>query len=729
MQILDEESIFHQAIEIENESDRNEFLNKACFNDVDAKRRLCDLVNMHFRNGHILDETRDCGLLTARAADVPDVGSKIGPYKLLQQIGEGGMGIVFMAQQTEPVKRKVALKVIKIGMDTRRVVARFESERQAMAMMDHPCITKIHDAGATASGRPFFVMELVRGKAITKYCDEHRLSLRQRLQIFVQVCGALEHAHQKGIIHRDIKPNNIMVTNHDGRPTPKIIDFGIAKAVNDPLTDKTLFTKYGEMVGTPLYMSPEQSELCEPDVDTRTDIYSLGVLLYELITGTTPFHSLKQKSYHDICEAIRSTEPQLASTRISQLGDTVDQISNDRGTDVRSLQRFVRGELDWILMKCLARDRSQRYQSAGELAREIERYLHGELVEAAAPTWRYRAQKFAVKHKAGVGVAAAFATLLFATTLFSSVMAIKANDAHELANSRLKLVEEQRDRALAAERELAELERTQRNRVALLQGASDHNARQLKRLILKPRSAGDGAVGAITRPAFQVKPMGSYWKTSTNSFSENEVATAVTVRSPMQMNFKGATNQRMTGLNQLNQAELNSLNHVAVNTQGNSSPQGTWTFCQDQESANIEVIVVAGEQECEESLLKSILANQRKAFGHRDVIVARTLQQLGELTSGEQNWKESEQYFREALEILKESGPDKRQLDQIRAKLVNALEQQGRLQKVVDEFKELKHDFEHSEIHDEVTGFLKNMKLKIGDSDRDSESKPNQPHD
>ena len=253
-----------------------------------------------------------------------------------------------------------------------------------MALMDHPCITKVLDAGATEAGRPYFVMELVRGKSVTTYCDEKQLSLRERLKIFVQICNALEHAHQKGIIHRDIKPNNILVTNHDGQPTAKIMNFGIAKAVNDRLTEKTLFTNYGEMVGTPLYMSPEQAEMSEPDVDTRTDIYSLGVLLYELLTGTTPFYNLEKTSWQDIRDAIRSREPQLASTRVNNLGITEQQISRNRDTDTRSLHRFIRGELDWILMKCLAQDRNLRYQSAGQLAREIERYLNGEPVEAAA---------------------------------------------------------------------------------------------------------------------------------------------------------------------------------------------------------------------------------------------------------------------------------------------------------------------------------------------------------
>ncbi len=327
MQNLDQEFVFQQAMMLRIPTAQNEFLERSCRGDSESRKRIGQLVDLHFSSGQILDKTRAYRSNSQSSAAVPDVGSMIGPYKLLQEIGQGGMGVVFMAQQTVPMKRMVALKVIKIGMDTRRVVARFESERQAMALMDHPCITKVLDAGATEAGRPYFVMELVRGKSVTTYCDEKQLSLRERLKIFVQICNALEHAHQKGIIHRDIKPNNILVTNHDGQPTAKIIDFGIAKAVNDRLTEKTLFTNYGEMVGTPLYMSPEQAEMSEPDVDTRTDIYSLGVLLYELLTGTTPFYNLEKTSWQDIRDAIRSREPQLASTRVNNLGITEQQIS------------------------------------------------------------------------------------------------------------------------------------------------------------------------------------------------------------------------------------------------------------------------------------------------------------------------------------------------------------------------------------------------------------------
>ena len=680
-EMIDEESVFHQAIEIKETSARNVFLEKSCIDQPDARQRLAELIEMHFGAGkgrrNILDETQVCTFNPGGTANVPAIGSQIGPYKLLEEIGEGGMGVVFMAQQSEPVKRKVALKVIKIGMDTRRVVARFESERQAMAMMDHPCITKIFDAGATEFGRPYFVMELVNGSSITSYCDQHRLNVRQRLEIFVQVCNACEHAHQKGIIHRDIKPNNILVTNHDGRPTPKIIDFGIAKAINDPLTDKTLFTNYGEMIGTPLYMSPEQSELSQPDIDTRTDIYSLGVLLYELLTGTTPFHNLKKKSWHEIGDAIRSHEPQLASTRINNLGDTDRKISTNRDTDVRSLRRFIRGELDWILMKCLARDRSRRYQSAGELSREITRYLNGDLVEAAAPSWTYQTQKYIARHKTFVAVAASFAAILIAGTVFSSMMALKANSAEQLASRRLDLAIKERDRALIAEKQLAELERKQRNRIAFHQAASSHNADMMKKFIAET----PGVESRIApRPAIQLRPLGSYWKSKQNFPKGNPTITG-----------------------------MRSNNSVGSLPENQSR---TWMF-DDGQGDNIEVIVAADDTENQESLLKSILHHQRQAFGGQDVLVAQTLNQLGELTSDRQKWKQSEQYFREAVEILKKSADDTEQLSSIRQKLANALRKQGDLKKVVAEIQVIKEEIQESETYGKLNGLFENLKSSI----------------
>ncbi len=333
-----------------------------------------------------------------RCGETP--GTSIGPYKLLQQIGEGGMGTVFMAEQTEPVRRKVALKVIKPGMDSQPVIARFEAERQALAMMDHVNIARVLDAGTTEAGRPYFVMELVHGVPITKYCDDNHLTPRQRLELFVPVCQAIQHAHQKGIIHRDIKPSNVMVTLYDGKPVPKVIDFGVAKATEQKLTERTLFTQYGTMVGTLEYMSPEQAEMSALGVDTRSDIYSLGVLLYELLTGSTPLthKRMKEAAYAEILRMIKEEEPPRPSTRLSDSGEALASISAQRKTEPAKLTKLVRGELDWIVMKTLEKDRDRRYETAKDFAADVQRYLNDEPIQARPISMRQRVWRWYSRH-------------------------------------------------------------------------------------------------------------------------------------------------------------------------------------------------------------------------------------------------------------------------------------------------------------------------------------------
>src|SRR5262249_6082793 len=312
----------------------------------------------------------------------------IGPYKLLQQIGEGGFGAVFMAEQTQPVRRMVALKIIKPGMDTRQVIARFESERQAPAIMDHPNIAKVLDAGATDSGRPYFVMELVKGVPVTEFCDKNHMPADQRLKLFQDVCHAVQHAHHKGIIHRDLKPSNVMVTLHDGVPVVKVIDFGVAKATVQKLTERTLFTAYGQMIGTPAYMSPEQAEMSGLDIDTRSDVYSLGVLLYELLTGTTPLETrrLREAGYAEMQRLIREEEAPRPSTRLSSLGESATVFAGNRGTDVKQLARLLAGDLDWIVMKSVSKDRNRRYGTPAMFAEDIERYLRRDAIAARPPS-------------------------------------------------------------------------------------------------------------------------------------------------------------------------------------------------------------------------------------------------------------------------------------------------------------------------------------------------------
>jgi serine/threonine protein kinase len=360
------------------------------------------------------------------------LGDRIGPYKLLERIGEGGWGVVYMAQQEQPIRRLVALKVIKLGMDTRQVIARFEAERQALALMDHPNIAKVLDAGATEAGRPFFVMELVRGVRITEYCDQNQLATKERLELFIQVCRAVQHAHQKGVIHRDLKPSNILVTVNDSRPVPKIIDFGIAKATQERLTDKTLVTAFAQFIGTPAYMSPEQVVMTSLDVDTRSDVYSLGVLLYELLTGRLPFATdeLLAAGLEEMRRTIREREPLPPSTRLSRMTPSdLTNVARARQSDPARLQGVLRRDLDWIVMKCLEKDRSRRYDTASGLARDIERHLGDEPIMARPPSRLYRWQKTVRRHWVGLSTAAAILLSLAIALVVSTVEAIHARRA------------------------------------------------------------------------------------------------------------------------------------------------------------------------------------------------------------------------------------------------------------------------------------------------------------
>jgi serine/threonine protein kinase/tetratricopeptide (TPR) repeat protein len=414
---VNELTLFAEALERTNPQDRAAFLDQACQSNSNLRARIERLLAQHEHASDFLE--RPPMALVPTVDEVPATegpGTIIGPYKLLEQIGEGGFGVVFLAEQVQPVRRKVALKVLKPGMDTRQVVARFEAERQALAIMDHPHIAKVFDGGATPSGRPYFVMELVKGVPITEFCNQNQLTTRQRLELFVPVCQAVQHAHQKGIIHRDLKPSNVLLSRHDTTPVVKVIDFGVAKALGQNLTDKTLITGLAQMVGTPLYMSPEQAGMSDLDVDTRSDIYSLGVLLYELLTGSTPYSKerFKQATYDEIRRIIREEEPPKPSTRISTLGQAATTVSTHRKSDPRRLSQLFRGDLDWIVMKCLEKDRNRRYETANGLARDIQRYLNDETVQACPPSAWYRLRKFARRNKVALATAAILGVMLLA---------------------------------------------------------------------------------------------------------------------------------------------------------------------------------------------------------------------------------------------------------------------------------------------------------------------------
>jgi serine/threonine protein kinase/tetratricopeptide (TPR) repeat protein len=416
-QRIDEKAIFNTARRIDSREAQASYLRQVCGTDADALRRLVELLQVHEQEQSFL-ESPAVAVENSPTIDRPmeRPGTLIGPYKLLQQIGEGGFGIVFLAEQLQPVRRRVAVKVIRPGMDTRQVIARFEAERQALAVMDHANIARVLDAGATESGRPYFVMELVRGIAITDYCDENSLSVRERLELFATVCQAIQHAHTKGIIHRDIKPTNVLITRQDGQAVVKVIDFGVAKAMGQQLTEKTLFTEFAQMIGTPLYMSPEQAELSSIDIDTRSDIYSLGVLLYELLTGSTPvsMEQLKHAAFDEIRRIIREDEPPKPSTRISTLGLAAVTTSARRRSDPGRLRQILRGELDWIVMKAVDKDRARRYETASAFAMDILRHLADEPVQACPPSTAYQLKKFTRRYRAAVLTGGATLLLLVA---------------------------------------------------------------------------------------------------------------------------------------------------------------------------------------------------------------------------------------------------------------------------------------------------------------------------
>jgi eukaryotic-like serine/threonine-protein kinase len=454
-----EEELFDTARKLDDPEQRDKFLEQACDGDPGLRQRVATLLSVHshaeelftecisaLRTSADQPETSEAAGHKARGLEEEQPGAQIGPYKIMQKLGEGGCGAVYLAEQEKPMRRRVALKVIKLGMDTRAVMARFEAERQALAMMDHPNIAKVLDAGATGSGRPYFVMELVRGTRITDYCDQNHLDTRHRLELFSLICHAIQHAHQKGIIHRDIKPSNIIVTLQDGLAVPKVIDFGIAKATEAPLTDKTLLTLQNQFIGTPAYMSPEQAGTGGLDIDTRSDIYSLGVLLYELLTGKTPFDSktLTESGVDGMRRTLREEEPRRPSVRLTVLaGDDLTTTAVRRHVEPPRLIALIRGDLDWIVMKALEKERARRYETANGLAMDIRRHLSNEPVLARPPSRVYRVQKLVRRNKGVFVAAAAVCTALIAGLGTSTWLFLQEREA--------------RQRAVAAERQQTRL--------------------------------------------------------------------------------------------------------------------------------------------------------------------------------------------------------------------------------------------------------------------------------
>jgi len=527
-----------------------------------------------------------------------------GKYKLLEELGSGGMGIVYLAEQVEPVRRRVALKIIKLGMDTRQVVARFETERQALAVMDHPNIARVFDAGATETGRPYFVMELARGIPITDYCDRHKLPTRERLQLFIGVCQAVQHAHQKGVIHRDLKPSNILVVIQDDRPVPKIIDFGIAKATDHRLAQRTLFTEQGQLIGTPEYMSPEQAEMSGLDVDTRTDIYSLGVILYELLAGALPFDAgkLRSAAFGEIQKIIRESEPPKASTRLSTLKETKSEIAEKRGTDAGSLVKLLRGDLDWITMKAMAKDRTHRYSSASDLAAEIERYLRHEPVTAGPPSAAYRIGKYVRRHKLGVAAAAVVMLAVFIGTAGTTIGLL---------------------RAVRAERKAVE-------EAATATRVSDFLVDLFK--VSDPSEARGNTITAreiLDRGAKKV---------------EEELAGQPGIQARL-MDTMGKVYQSLGLFDQALPLMKSALQLRRLNLGNDHLDTGI-----SMENTGL-VLVAKGDYAAAEPLLQEALAVRRRLLGNSHADVAASLASLGEVNYMKGDFERAEKYFRESLDL------------------------------------------------------------------------------
>jgi len=552
-------------------------------------------------------------------------GARIGPYKLLQLIGEGGFGSVFMAEQERPVQRKVALKIIKLGMDTRQVVARFEQERQALAMMDHPNIARVLDAGATETGRPFFVMELVKGDPIVEYCDKNNLSIEERLELFAQVCNAVQHAHTKGIIHRDIKPSNILVSTQDGRPHTKVIDFGIAKATASKLTEKTLFTEHKALIGTPEYMSPEQAE-GSLDIDTRTDVYSLGVLLYELLTGTTPFSGkeLRSAAFAELQRIIREVEPPKPSTRLSNNAETIASVAAQRRIEPRKLGMIVRGELDWIVMKALEKDRHRRYETASGLGMDIMRYLSGEAVLAAPPSTTYRFKKFVRRNKGAVSAGAAIAMALLCGVLAFAWQAKIARDHRDLAVVAQNAEAEQRAVAVAAEAET-------KKRADELKDVSEFQAKMLKGI--DPAEAGERLVKDI-RDRFEAALV-----------KANVPESERTARSTAFAKELGEVNATDTAVEMIDRTILKPA-VVAVDAQFKDQPVVDASL----RHTLADLYKNIGQYGDAAALEERALETRRRVLGENNADTLTALNSLGAILEQKGDLVKAEAYYRESLE-------------------------------------------------------------------------------
>ncbi len=614
-----EETIFAAALALPPEQ-RAACLDRACGGDAALRQRVETLLNSHAAGAFLEEPAAPVASHTLRI--FPPVserpGDRIGRYKLLQQIGEGGCGVVYMAEQDEPVQRRVALKVIKLGMDTKQVIARFEAERQALALMDHPNIAKVLDAGAAENGRPYFVMELVRGIKITEFCDHNNLPTRERLELFMQVCRAIQHAHQKGIIHRDIKPSNILVTINDGVSVPKVIDFGIAKATQGRLTDKTLFTAFEQFIGTPAYMSPEQTVMTSLDIDTRSDIYSLGVLLYELLTGKTPFDSkeLLEAGLDAMRRTIQEKEPERPSTKLSTMVEgELTATAKRHHTDAPKLISDVRGDLDWIVMKCLEKDRARRYETANGLASDLQRHLDQEPVNACPPSNVYRFQKLIRRNKLAFAAAAAVAASLLIGLGISTWMFFQERAAKQ-EQARLRLQAEAQEQK--ARTEAAKSEEVARFLEDMLQGVGPSVALGRDTTILREildKAAARIGTDLTNRPEVEAE----LWSTIGSTYSElADFPKAIDIH-------REALRLRKLVFGETNKWVATSLNDLANALEGR------------------------GDLAEAEAIDREALAVRRALFGNEHPDIARSLTSLADALQSEAKWPEAETIQRQAL--------------------------------------------------------------------------------
>jgi serine/threonine protein kinase len=569
---------------------------------------------------------------------------RIGPYTLLRTLGEGGMGTVYLAEQKIPLERRVALKVIKLGMDTREVVARFEAERQALAVMDHPGIARVFDGGATDAGRPFFAMEFVEGEPITRFCDRYRLSVQERVALFIDVCRAVQHAHQKGIVHRDLKPSNVLVTMQDGRPASKIIDFGIAKAIEKPLTDQTFATGFGQFVGTPAYMSPEQLGLTGQDVDTRADIYSLGILLYELLAGARPFEARELATGHGLVDAIQNDEPTKPSARLTEIGAEAQKlVTQSRKTDLASLRRTLARDLDWIALRAIEKDRSRRYDTANTLATDLQRYLNDEPVIARPPSRAYRVRKFVARHRVAVSAAAAILLLIIAAGVV--ILAQSARVARE------------RDRAAS---EAAKAKSINEFLEQMLSSANPYGTGNRSVSVVDALSAAerrlDATLGSQPEVAAAVRrTLGMTYE----GLGEYERAEKVLTETVNASRAAGRRQDLAADLGQLaalrrsqakfKDAERDARAALEVARAGDSPPE----LVAEIQFILAETLREMGDYDAAQSLATEVLDARRRLFGAESTQAAESIRQLGAIALGKGDFAKSEAQYQQAADMMR----------------------------------------------------------------------------